>query len=130
MPELANPLVANSPAETSQLFEKAANAHDVDALMTLYEPKAASASSQTESVSGADAIRQSLTGMIGMRPTFRLMPFNVITAGDLAMVAGDWTMEATDPSGNPMSMKGRYVDVVRRQSDGRWLVAIDNPWMG
>lgn len=39
-------------------------------------------------------------------------------AGDLALVHTRWSLEATAPDGAAL----------RRQPDGRWLIAIDNPW--
>ncbi len=128
--KLATPLVATTPKETSSLFEAAANADDVDALVTLYEPEATSATSTTESVRGIQAIRENLKGLLALRPKMRLTPTQVIDAGELAEVVGDWTLEGTDPAGKPLSMKGRYVDIVRRQPDGRWLFLIDNSRLG
>ncbi len=129
MVKLATPLIANSPKETSELFEEAV-AQDLDAVMTLFEPNTSSATSATESISGLGAIRENLGGYIALRPTMKLTPTQVITADDLAQVVGDWTMEGTDPEGKPISMNGRYVDVVRRQPNGRWLFIIDNAWLG
>jgi len=129
MKQLSTPLVAKTPEETSRLFEDAVNANDLDALLTLYEPEASSATSLTTSVHGIDAIRESLKGLLGMGGTMRLSPLQVIDAHDLAEVVGDWTMAGTDPAGKPISLTGRYVDVVRKQADGRWLFVIDNGFL-
>jgi ketosteroid isomerase-like protein len=129
MTELATPLVAATPEDTSRLWETAANARNLDALMTLFEPGAASATSATEAIQGADAIREYLGGLLAMELTLKLTPTLVLNAGDLAQVFGDWSGEGKGPDGAPMSMSGRYVDTLRRQPDGRWLFIIDNAWI-
>lgn len=34
----------------------------------------------------------------------------------------------TGPAGNPVQMNGRSSAILRRQADGNWLIALDNPW--
>lgn len=59
----------------------------------------------------------------------RLVPkaIRIITAGDLARSLASWTLDGTGPDG-PIQMTGTTSDVFRRQPDGSWKVAIDNPW--
>jgi ketosteroid isomerase-like protein len=53
----------------------------------------------------------------------------VIENGDLAVAYSDWSLTGgTDPDGNPVNMEARSTDVMRRQSDGSWLDAIDDPY--
>jgi ketosteroid isomerase-like protein len=63
-----------------------------------------------------------------MRPTLRGIPERVVAAGEIALVCGRWTMQATGPDGHPIQLAGHFTDVVRRQADGRWLFVIDNPY--
>jgi hypothetical protein len=35
---------------------------------------------------------------------------------------------ASEADGNPIDLAGQTTDVVRRQPDCSWLVAVDNPW--
>jgi ketosteroid isomerase-like protein len=39
-----------------------------------------------------------------------------------------WTLTGVDSEGNPIDWSGRTSDVLRKQEDGSWLVALDNPW--
>ena len=48
--------------------------------------------------------------------------------GDVAVVSAKWELSVTGPDGKPATMTGQSVEVVRRQSDGRWLFAIDLPF--
>ena len=53
----------------------------------------------------------------------------VIKSGDLAVLYGEWSLTGgLDPDGNPVDLEGRSTDVMRRQSDGWWLDAIDDPY--
>ncbi len=63
-----------------------------------------------------------------MKPTLAPQSRKVIEAGDIALYCSHWTLKGTGPDGNPVEMSGNSADVLRRQSDGTWLVAIDNPW--
>ena len=46
-------------------------------------------------------------------------------AGNIAYVYGTYSMVVTPPGGEPVSDKGKYVEVWKRQADGSWKVAID-----
>ena len=36
--------------------------------------------------------------------------------------------KGTGPNGMTVEMAGKSSDVLRRQPDGTWLIAVDNPW--
>ena len=63
-----------------------------------------------------------------MEPKFDLHFKKAFQAGDIALLFSDWTLSASDPDGNAIEMDGRTAGVVRRQPDGSWLFAIDNPY--
>lgn len=39
-----------------------------------------------------------------------------------------WTLTGAGPDGKPVQMSGMSSDILRRQSDGKWLIIVDNPW--
>ena len=43
-------------------------------------------------------------------------------------MSGQWQLGMTGPDGKPVELAGRSVEVVRREPDGRWLFAIDEPF--
>jgi ketosteroid isomerase-like protein len=49
-------------------------------------------------------------------------------SGTLEGALGEWTLSGTGQDGKPVTMGGLSADVLRRQPDGRWLIAVDNPW--
>jgi len=122
---------AHTPEEVHRLWAEAFSAHDLEAVMALYEPQATLIPPGQEVpnliLTGAEAVREHLSGLLALKPKFELEFKKAIKAGDIALLLSEWTLSATDPDGNAVEMEGRTTDVVRRQPDGSWLVVIENP---
>jgi uncharacterized protein (TIGR02246 family) len=103
---------------------------DLEGTLALYEPDAAFAPRPGEIVAGAEAIRAALEGFVALKPRMTGEVTKVVEAGDTALVVNRWSLLGTAPDGAPLAMSGTSADVLRRQPDGRWLVAIDDPWGG
>ena len=120
---------AHTPEECDRLFGEHVNAGDLDALMTLYEPGGSVVRIDGSVATGHADIRRALDRLVAMRPTLRLNVLRVVTNGeDIAMVYNDWTMSAKGADGASIERAGRAIEVVRRQADGTWRVAIDDPY--
>jgi ketosteroid isomerase-like protein len=61
---------------------------------------------------------------------FRLeaKPKRVLRAGNLALLITEWSINGNEPNGKPINITGRGTVVLRQQSDGSWLMVIENPW--
>lgn len=119
----------NNPHEFDQIFTKAFNARETDALMALYEPDATLVPEPGRPVTGRDALRDALVYFMGLNGQIDLRTAGVIVSGDIAVVYSDWTLAGgTDPDGNPVELADRSTVVLRRQPDGTWLGSIDDPW--
>jgi ketosteroid isomerase-like protein len=124
-------MAGNTPAETHRLWGEAFNSRDVDALVDLYEDGAILlADPQSRSISrGKDEIRQVLEGFVASGANFAIERTEVLEAGDVAVAYSQWTLTGgTGPDGQPMDVRAETTDVLRRQPDGSWFFAIDNPW--
>ena len=100
------------------------NAGDVEGLVALYEPEAVMIGPEGEEVTGLDAVRANWEGLLAMGGTnMALTTVYCIQQGDLALLRNDYTV---DFGGEPVT--GSTAEVVRRQPDGTWLYAIDNPF--
>ena len=121
---------ARTPEELLQLIAQNFSAHDVEGAVALYEPNAMLVHQPGQVVTGTEAIREVLGGLLGMRPNFNLKVNKAFQAGDVALVFYDWSISAIGPDGNAVEMAGQGSDVVRRQPDGSWLMVIDDPWGG
>jgi uncharacterized protein (TIGR02246 family) len=109
-------------------FAAAFNAGDLDALVALYEPDAILIPEPGRTVRGHAAIREELQAFLALKGTMTIQPLSIIPTGDLALTHGQWTLSAIGPDGRPLTLGGKTAEVLRRQPDGTWLHAIDNPY--
>jgi uncharacterized protein (TIGR02246 family) len=98
-------------------------------LVSLYEPQANLLQRDGTAATGTAAIREALAGFLAMKPKIAMSVHKVVRAGDdLAVLYNDWSMSATGPDGGSMSVTGKAIEIVRRQADGTWRFAVDDPF--
>jgi uncharacterized protein (TIGR02246 family) len=119
---------ATNPEQVDELFERAINAGDVEAVVALYEPDGTLIAAPGQVATGHDAIRAAITGLLALKPQLKLSVTNVVFGGDVAAVYNDWSGTATGPDGAQMQLSGKAIEVCRRQPDGTWLFVIDDPY--
>jgi len=119
-----------TPLETVEMLTAAINKGDVEGALSMYEPTGVLVPEPGSVASGTEAIRRSLQGFISLNPNLTVHSCEVIDSGDIVLYCSNWTLKGTAPDGSPVEMGGTSSDVLRRQSDGSWLIAIDNPWGG
>jgi ketosteroid isomerase-like protein len=110
---------AKQPGELSQLFAKYVGAGDIDGVVSLYEPNAASPDEAGNVHSGLDAIRAAMKPFTDMKPDLNCDARKVVEAGDVALIHNYWSMPGTT---------GHAIEIARRQADGSWLYVIDDPF--
>lgn len=120
-------MTANSPEQVHLLFAEHFSAGNLDALVSLYEPEATFVPRFEEAISGHVRIREALGGFLARGGQMDLNVRATYRAGDLALLLSDWTIYRDSAGGREVISSGRTSDVVRRQSDGSWLLVIDNP---
>src|SRR5258708_4104812 len=111
----------------SQLVESI-NRCALEAAVACYEPAGALVVQPGTVATGARALRDALAGFIALNPTLTTESYQLIPAGDLALYLSAWNLVGKDPQGKEVRMTGRSSDVLRRQPNGNWLIALDNPW--
>jgi ketosteroid isomerase-like protein len=52
----------------------------------------------------------------------------VIQASNLALLITEWSISGIAPNAKPINLTGKGTVILRRQSDGTWLMVIENPW--
>ncbi len=119
---------ARSPEEVNSLFAEALHAGDLDSLVALYEEAAILVPQPGQIATGKNEIRQALGGFIALKPTMKVEVYRVFQTGGIALTHSDWTLTGTAPDGSAVNMGGKSADVMRQQSDGTWLLIIDNPF--
>ena len=116
------------PEEGHSMFGRHFAAGDLDGVVALYEKDAVLLPQPGAVARGHAAIREALNGFLAMKGEFRIVSSKTVHAGDLALVYAKWTLDAKAPDGSPVHLEGETSDVVRRQADGSWLLAIDSPF--
>ncbi len=120
---------ARTAEDVHHLFTQFLLAGDLDGMVGLYEADAVAVMVPQPGpiVRGHAAIREGLSELLAFGPQFELHILKTLEIEDIAILYARWNFTGTDPDGNAVRMTGLTSDVVRRQPDGSWLIAIDNP---
>ena len=118
----------NTPLDTVNRLTRAINAGDLETAVALYQPDAVLVVQPGQVARGSAQLKDALGGFIALRPTLTTEVQQVLESGSVALYLGRWHLRGTDPAGAPVVLEGESTDVLRRQPDGRWLIAIDDPW--
>jgi uncharacterized protein (TIGR02246 family) len=119
---------ARSPEELHRQFTALFNARDLDGLMALYEQDAALVPQPGAPTIGYDANRQALEQFLAMEGRIEINTREVIHAGNIALLRGEWRLTGTGPDGAPLTLSGKNIEVARQQAAGHWQFIIDHPY--
>jgi uncharacterized protein (TIGR02246 family) len=111
-----------------RLFADAFNAHDLDALVALYEPEAVLVPQAGQRAAGHDAIRAALAGFLASFQTIELRTRGIVEQEGIALLYPEFQLRGTRDDNEPVTLEGRGTEVVRRQAYGTWLFVIDDPF--
>jgi uncharacterized protein (TIGR02246 family) len=106
---------------------KAAQALDVAGVVAAYSADATVMPPNTPMLSDPASIQKAWAGMLvpGTQVTWTPSKVEVAASGDMAYDQGTYTVTGPGPDGKPMSDKGKYLVVVKKQADGSWKFAED-----
>ncbi|HET6730337.1 MAG TPA: nuclear transport factor 2 family protein [Nitrososphaeraceae archaeon] len=117
-----------TPEDLLNLQVEEFNKGNIDFLMTLYENEACFASKPGQVVKDLESIRQTLKDFIDKGSKLEAKVKRVLQASGLALITTEWSMNGAESDVKPINLTGRGTVVLRRQSDGSWLMVIENPW--
>ncbi|MEX0777108.1 MAG: nuclear transport factor 2 family protein [Phycisphaeraceae bacterium] len=127
---MTKPIGANTPQDTDRQFIAAVNRGDVEAMLEFYEPGGGlfliSTGQYTTSLA---AMRAEFEGLLAMKPKLTIKEL-VVTMHDDATLATSRmrvAMDATAPDGSAIHQEFHTLEVLRKQPDGTWRYAIDDP---
>ena len=118
---------ADTPEDCDRLFVACVTAGDLDGLVSLYEP-GSFVKRDGDVVMGREAIRSALQRLTQVATEIEIHVVKVVALEAIAVLYNDWTTRATSDDGRVLEANGRAIEIVRRQPDGRWLFAIDDPF--
>lgn len=113
---------------TDSVFVSAANAGNAAGVAATYLPDAHLLPPNAPPVEGREAIQKFWGGFLdAYRISFAVSADEIEGRGDLAYARGHYTLDATPKAEGPPPFReeGKFVEVLRRQSDGTWGYAID-----
>ena len=118
---------AQQPEELHQLFVACVNAHDVDALLALYEHDSTVADLEGHPLQGTDNLRAFLIGFLAAVKQIDGGTRKVLISGNIALLSSTYQAVLAAHDGSMTSIMGTSAEVARRQPDGTWRFLIDDP---
>ncbi|HXN98085.1 MAG TPA: SgcJ/EcaC family oxidoreductase [Candidatus Acidoferrales bacterium] len=108
-------------------WSKAAAAKDVDATVSYYSDDASLLGPNAPIASDKQGIRAAWASLLGTDTslTWQASKVEVSRSGDLAYVQGVYQMTSKDARGKPTSDTGKFVEVWKKQADGKWKTVAD-----
>ena len=109
-------------------WSKAAGAKDVDKTASYYSDDALVLPPNMPAINGKQGARAMWQGMFsvpGFGGGWKVSKVEVARSGDLGYVTGTYELSETDAKGKPMTDKGKYLEVWKKQADGTWKCVVD-----
>ena len=113
--------------EADSAWSAAAAAKDLDGYMSYFAPDASSFRPNAPIATGLEAIRNAFVqpfatpGSISWKTT----NVEVSRAGDLGYAFGTYEGASKDAKGQPVTHRGKYLSVWKKQPDGKWKAVAD-----
>ena len=104
-------------------WSRAVGSRDVEKTISYYTDDAMVMLPNIPTLTGKEPIRSLWKNMLDS-PSFgggwKASKVEVARSGDLAYVSGSYEFAEKDDSGKPITDKGKYLEVWRKQADGGW----------
>ncbi len=117
-----------TPSELFTAVVESRNRGDLATYLGCYEATATIVLQPGTVAGGEEALRGFFAFFTSLKPTFTVTRREFIEGPDIALHLSAWTLSGVDAEGKPIQWSGRTSDVLRKQAEGGWLVALDNPW--
>ncbi len=108
-------------------WSKTAGSKDVDATVSYYSDDASVLAPNAPIASDKQSIRAAWASLLAPDTSlsWQASRVDVARSGDLAYVVGVYQMTAKDPQGKPVTDRGKFVEVWKKQADGNWKTVAD-----
>jgi uncharacterized protein (TIGR02246 family) len=109
-------------------WSKVAAAKDVEGYVGFYADDAMVFPPNAPMVTGKEGIRKLWADDMarpGFAVSWQITQAEVARSSDLGYTIGEYEETVNDPKGKPVSDRGKYLTVWKKQADGTWKVAAD-----
>jgi ketosteroid isomerase-like protein len=108
-------------------WSKSAGAHDLDGTVSYYSDDAFVLPPNAPIATTKEAIRAGWATSVGpgVDMSFQTNKVEVASSGDIAYDVGTYAVSMKDAQGNPVTDRGKYVAVWKKQADGKWKAVAD-----
>jgi ketosteroid isomerase-like protein len=119
-------MAATEPGQVIHEFAVLFNKGDLDTIIAeMYEDGAVfNPSPADEPLVGKAAVAEALRHFLSFNGTINILGTRTVQNGDIALTQTRWRLDI--PGGEPL--ENVSAEIVRKQPDGSWRYAIDNPW--
>ncbi|MFI8828840.1 YybH family protein [Streptomyces sp. NPDC053431] len=117
--------LTDDPIQQSDVFLRAFNTHDGAIFDRLYRDDSISNLSG-KPLSGPERT-EAITELLAQKPRMKATYKRSYTTSDTMLVVADYEIEVPTPDGGHTTLVGSCTDVMTKDADGRWFVAIDRP---
>jgi uncharacterized protein (TIGR02246 family) len=102
--------------------------YDIEAALALYEEDATLVVYPGMLGKGKQAIRTFYEGIFRLKSEIQHGAEVFTEAGDLTLFTAKWKILSAISQSLPLNRTNYHVAILRKQTDGNWLIAVDNPW--
>ena len=109
-------------------WSAAAGAKDLEKTISFYSENALVLPTNAPAATTKEAIRNTWKDLLaspGVAISWKTTKVEVAKSGDIAYTTGTYELTVNDASGKPINDRGKYVEVWKKQTDGKWKVAVD-----
>ena len=121
-------MLAKTPREAVRLADDAFNSRDLEGVLAFYEDGAIMVYEPGRLATGKAALRHVFENLLNLNGVVKQEKIDVIQAEDIALWTSKWSVSGTSRDGAPFTRGGFGSAILRKQSDGSWRVAVENPW--
>jgi ketosteroid isomerase-like protein len=120
--------LADAVRTADQDFLKVYAAKNLDKSVAFFDEKGAMLAPNAPMADGKEAISKLIAGFFALpdlKISWHVDRADVARSGDLGYTSGAYELTFKDATGKPLSDKGKYVTVWKKQKDGTWKVLLD-----
>ncbi len=100
---------------------------NIEEVLSTYEENAVVMFEPQKPVKGKENLRNAFSKFVMFNPQYTFGGHEIYISGNIAKHVSPWSMVGKLPDGTEVSERGLSIAILRKQSDGSWLMIQDNP---